>query len=109
MLDHAAGYLMAFGAMMAKARQAKEGGSWHVQVSLARTGKWLWEMGRLVDGLNAPDLPETAIVPFVEEMPSGFGLLSAVRHSAVLSQTPAVWSRPAVPLGSDPAQWPDRS
>ena len=28
--------------MMAKARQAREGGSWHVQVSLAQTGRWLW-------------------------------------------------------------------
>jgi crotonobetainyl-CoA:carnitine CoA-transferase CaiB-like acyl-CoA transferase len=42
MLDHATGYFMAFGAMMAKARQAREGGSWHVQVSLAQTGRWLW-------------------------------------------------------------------
>ena len=42
MLDHATGYLMAFGAMMAKARQSREGGSWHVRVSLAQTGRWLW-------------------------------------------------------------------
>ena len=109
MLDHATGYLMAFGAMMAKARQAKEGGSWHVQVSLARTGKWLWDMGRLADGLAAPELSRAAISSFVEDMPSGFGMLSAVRHAAVLSQTPASWSRPAVPLGSDPAEWPGRS
>src|ERR1700754_2282258 len=34
MLDHGSGYLMAFGAMMARARQAREGGSWHVRVSL---------------------------------------------------------------------------
>src|SRR6266436_5435680 len=34
MLDHATGYLMALGAMMAKARQSREGGSWHVRVSL---------------------------------------------------------------------------
>ena len=51
MLDHATGYFMAFGAMMAKARQAREGGSWHVQVSLAQTGRWLWNLGRLADGL----------------------------------------------------------
>ena len=44
MLDHATGYFMAFGAMMAKARQAREGGSWHVQVSLAQTGRWLWNL-----------------------------------------------------------------
>ena len=50
-LDHATGYLMAFGAMMAKARQSREGGSWHVRVSLAQTGRWLWNLGRVADGL----------------------------------------------------------
>src|ERR1700686_3892687 len=40
MLDHATGHLMAFGAMMAKARQSREGGSWPVRVSLAQTGRW---------------------------------------------------------------------
>ncbi|GLU35510.1 hypothetical protein Busp01_53520 [Trinickia caryophylli] len=34
-LDHATGYLAAFGAMVALMRRAKEGGSWHVRVSLA--------------------------------------------------------------------------
>src|ERR1700676_5481721 len=53
MLDHATGYLMAFGAMMARARQSHEGGSWHVQVSLARTARWLWGMGRILDGFAA--------------------------------------------------------
>src|SRR5438477_2487156 len=32
MLDHVTGYLMAFGGMTAKARQSREGGSWHVRV-----------------------------------------------------------------------------
>src|SRR5260221_2981364 len=35
--------------------------------------------------------------------------LSAVHHSALLSKTPAQWSRPAMPLGSHPAQWPARN
>ena len=52
MLDHATGYLMAFGAMMARARQSREGGSWHVRVSLAQTGRWLWNLGRVADGLQ---------------------------------------------------------
>src|SRR3954453_3686291 len=56
MLDHATGYMMAFGAMMAKARQSREGGSWHVRVSLAQTGRWLWNLGRVAHGLNTPDL-----------------------------------------------------
>jgi crotonobetainyl-CoA:carnitine CoA-transferase CaiB-like acyl-CoA transferase len=105
MLDHATGYLMAFGAMMAKLRQAREGGSWHVQVSLARTGKWLWEMGRLDKGLNAPDIGGDAVAALVQELPSGFGTLSGVRHAAVLGSTPAYWARPAVPLGTDPPVW----
>lgn len=110
MLDHATGYLMAFGAMMAKARQAREGGSWHVRVSLAQTGRWLWNLGRLDGGLSTPDITGEAVhAAFIESMSSGFGMLKAVRHSALLSKTPAQWSRPAMPLGSHPAQWPVRS
>jgi crotonobetainyl-CoA:carnitine CoA-transferase CaiB-like acyl-CoA transferase len=108
MLDHATGYLMAFGAMMAKARQSREGGSWHVRVSLAQTGRWLWNLGRVIDGFNTEDLKGDTVVPFLEEVPSGFGPLRSVRHSAVLSKTPAYWARPAMPLGSHPPQWPAR-
>lgn len=104
-LDHATGYLMAFGAMMARARQAREGGSWHVQVSLARTGHWLWGFGRRENGLATPDIGTDALRPFLYATASGFGRLSAVSHAAQLSATPAVWSRPAVPLGHDPAEW----
>jgi crotonobetainyl-CoA:carnitine CoA-transferase CaiB-like acyl-CoA transferase len=107
-LDHATGYLMAFGAMMAKARQSREGGSWHVRVSLAQTGRWIWNFGRVVDGLKTEDLKGEAIRPFVEQVESGFGSLQAIRHTAQLSQTPAFWSRPAMPLGSHPPQWPAR-
>jgi crotonobetainyl-CoA:carnitine CoA-transferase CaiB-like acyl-CoA transferase len=107
-LDHATGYLMALGAMMAKARQSREGGSWHVRVSLAQTGRWIWNLGRLTDGLKTADLKGEAIKPFSEPAQSGFGKLYAIRHAAQLSRTPAFWSRPAVPLGSDPPAWPAR-
>jgi crotonobetainyl-CoA:carnitine CoA-transferase CaiB-like acyl-CoA transferase len=108
MLDHATGYLMAFGAVMAKARQSREGGSWHVRVSLAQTGRWLWNLGRVGDGFKTEDLKADAVGPFLDEVPSGFGPLQAVSHSAVLSKTPAFWARPAMPLGSHPPQWPAR-
>ena len=109
MLDHATGYLMAFGAMMAKARQSREGGSWHVRVSLAQTGRWLWNFGRVVAGFKIEDLLKgDAVSPFMEEGASGFGPLRSVSHAAVLSKTPAFWARPAMPLGSHPPQWPAR-
>jgi crotonobetainyl-CoA:carnitine CoA-transferase CaiB-like acyl-CoA transferase len=108
MLDHCTGYLMAFGAMMAKARQSREGGSWHVRASLAQTGRWLWNLGRVADGFTTEDLKGEAVMPFIEEIPSGFGPLRSVRHSAKLSKTPALWARPAMPLGSHPPLWPER-
>jgi hypothetical protein len=109
MLDHATGYLMAFGAMMAKARQSREGGSWHVRISLAQTGRWLWNLGRVTDGFKTEDLPGEVVQPFLEELASGFGRLRSVSHSAMLSETPAFWARPAMPLGSHPPQWPTRA
>ncbi len=108
MLDHATGYLMAFGAMMARERQSRQGGSWHVRVSLAQTGRWLWNLGRVADGLATEDLPGDTVRRFVEEIPSGFGPLRAVTHAAMLSKTPAYWARPAMPLGSHLPHWPPR-
>jgi crotonobetainyl-CoA:carnitine CoA-transferase CaiB-like acyl-CoA transferase len=108
MLDHCTGYMMAFGAMMAKARQSREGGSWHVRVSLAQTGRWLWNLGRVANGFTTEDLKGETVQPFIEEIASGFGPLRSVRHSAKLSKTPAFWDRPSMPLGSHPPQWPAR-
>ncbi len=108
MLDHATGYLMAFATMMAKARQSREGGSWHVRVSLAQTGRWLWNLGRIAEGLKTQDLNADSIQPLLQDSSSGFGPLRAVSHSALLSKTPAFWMRPAMPLGSHAPQWPAR-
>jgi CoA-transferase family III len=108
LLDHASGYLMAFGAMMARVRQSREGGSWHVRVSLVQTGQWLWNLGRVADGLKTEDIKPDLITPYMEDLSSGFGPLHSVRHAAILSKTPAFWELPAMPLGSHPPQWPAR-
>ncbi|MBB5689096.1 crotonobetainyl-CoA:carnitine CoA-transferase CaiB-like acyl-CoA transferase [Roseomonas alkaliterrae] len=104
-LDHASGYLLAFGAMAALLRRAEEGGSWLVRVSLASTGEWIKRLGRVEGGLAAPGIGEAEIAAAMEDGPSGFGPMRAVRHSAILSATPAHWSLPAVPLGTHPACW----
>jgi crotonobetainyl-CoA:carnitine CoA-transferase CaiB-like acyl-CoA transferase len=104
-LDHASGYLMAFAAMLARARQAREGGSWHVQVSLAQTGRWLAGLGRLDDGFAVADPTLADIGDLLEESASGFGRLRGVRHAGVLSATPARWDLPAVPLGTHEPVW----
>ena len=105
-LDHATGYLMAFGAMTALKRRATEGGSWHVRCSLAQTGHWLRGLGRIESGLALADPSFEAVREFLEETPSGFGKLTGVRHSAIMSETPARWVRPSSPLGTHAARWP---
>jgi crotonobetainyl-CoA:carnitine CoA-transferase CaiB-like acyl-CoA transferase len=104
-LDHGAGYLMAFGAMTALARRVTAGGSWHVRVSLAQTGHWIRSLGR-IDGLGLPDPGFDDVGDRLYETDSGFGHLTAVRHAAVLSDTPARWERPSVPVGTHAAVWP---
>lgn len=104
-LDHATGYLMAFAAMTALMRRAREGGSWHVCASLAQTGCWLRALGG-IDGLGITDPPREAVTDCLEESASGFGRLSAVRHPATLSETPPRWARPSVPLGTHAPLWP---
>jgi crotonobetainyl-CoA:carnitine CoA-transferase CaiB-like acyl-CoA transferase len=105
-LDHATGYLLATGIMAALHRRATEGGSWHVEVSLARTGHWLRQLGRLAHGLAAPDQAASDVADLLDTTPSGFGAMQAIRHSAILSETPTRWDRPSVPLGTHQAVWP---
>ena len=105
-LDHASGYLMAFGIAAALARRATEGGSWHVEVSLAQTARWLRSMGRTPGDLRVPDPGRDDVTDLLHTTPSGFGSLTAVRHSASLSQTPARWLRPSVPPGTHAPAWP---
>jgi hypothetical protein len=104
-LDHATGYLLAFAAMAALARRAKEGGSWHVRCSLAQTCHWFRHLGR-IDGMTCPDPKLDQVRDYLEDSDSGFGRLTAVRHSAVMSETPPRWARPSVPLGTHPPAWP---
>jgi len=102
-IDHASGYLLAFGALAALHRRATEGGSWHVEVSLARTGRWIRDLGRVPDGLRCVSPSADGLM---EERDTGFGRQRAVRHAARLAVTPARWDRPAMPLGSHKPVWP---
>ena len=106
-LDHATGYLMAFGVMMALMRKASEGGSWHVRVSLAQTGRWLAGLGRLERGFDAADPSQADIADLLDEMDTPLGRLTYVRHAAVLSETPAHWERPPARLGAHAPLWPE--
>ena len=104
-VDHGTGYLAAFGAQVALARRAREGGSYLVRVSLAQTGRWVDALGR-VDGRRTRDLSLDDVQDLIADMDSPFGPLRHVVPAARLSETPAFWSRPSVPLGTHAPAWP---
>ncbi len=102
-LDMATGFLIAFGAQAALLRQQSEGGSWQVRVSLARTAQWLRELGRVERGFDGPRPDFSGLM---ETTPSGYGALTAMRHAAEFSHTPARWVLPSMPPGTHPLAWP---
>lgn len=105
-LDYGAGFLLAFGIEAALLRQAGQGGSWHVEVSLARVAQWLVDMGRVPVAPPPPAADDAAwLQPYLESSASGFGLLRAVRPGAQLSRTPAGLGRSAAVPGADPPCW----
>ncbi len=101
-IDYVSGYLMAYGAMVALSRRAREGGSWLVRVALVRVGKWIVDRGT-VDGSSA-QAPEAD--GLVMDTPSPAGLITHMRPVVQLSETPARWARPPVPLGHHRPEWP---
>ncbi|MDA1069793.1 MAG: CoA transferase [Proteobacteria bacterium] len=105
-LDHGTGYLMALAAILTRLRQAGEGGSWSVRLSLARTGLWLRSLGRSDNGFALADPGPADIADLLESAISPFGTMRHVRHAARMERNPARWEYPAVPLGSHPPAWP---
>jgi len=110
-IDYVSGYLMAFGAIIALARREREGGSWRVRVSLARTGRWIAERGLLdaaaITGVPN-DLPEEEIARISLQTPSRLGVIRHLAPVARMSETPARWVTPPRRLGHDAPVWPVR-
>lgn len=104
-LDYSAGFLLACGIQAALLRQAREGGSWQVRVTLAGVARWLRGLGAVEVPDGDWDQPKPDIAPYLETSASGFGALRAVRHCAVLSRSAPGWERLSVPPGTDTPLW----
>ncbi|PQV44070.1 CoA transferase [Paraburkholderia sp. BL21I4N1] len=104
-LDHATGYLAAFGAMIALARRATEGGSWHVRLSLAQTGRWLQSFGQIAEGWKAPDVSLGDVRDCLGTVASEFGRVLGVLPAEELDETPAFFALPPARLGAHEATW----
>src|SRR5215470_14984025 len=101
-IDYLTGYLMAFGALAALARRAREGGSWLVRTSLAQVGRWLVERGEVARDLLADvgeDFYPAEIARWSIETETPVGWLRHLAPAVRLSETAPRWARPSVPLG----------
>src|SRR6184192_1636174 len=101
-IDYLTGYLMAFGAMVALARRAREGGGWLVRISLAQTGGWLVGRGEVPEAELkdvAPEFTADELARWSIESQAPAGTLRHLKPTVQLSETPPHWARPSVPLG----------
>ena len=109
--DYIAGYLLAFGTMVALGRRAREGGSWLVRTSLASAGHFIRSHGLLTPqqyGEIPGEFPADELRALLMESDSPAGCLTHLKPAVQMSETPPRWSRPAVPLGYDKPVWPAR-
>ncbi len=104
-LDYIAGYLAATGAMVALARQAEQGGSWLVRVSLVQVAHWLAGLGTVDRAGGSAELPEGELAGLFMESDGPFGRLRHLKPIVQLGETPSRYARPAEPLGTSPPIW----
>jgi len=125
--DYITGYMGAAGATAALLRRAREGGSYHVTVSLARCAMWYQSLGLVPEAertfgknylrdvwkLTQSDMPQLAhelkarlIEPASLVRNTPLGKLRRLAPAITYSGTPAEWNDPIlVPRGSSAPEW----
>jgi crotonobetainyl-CoA:carnitine CoA-transferase CaiB-like acyl-CoA transferase len=107
MNDYIAGYLGAAGVLAALRRRAKEGGSYHVRVSLTRAAMWYASLGRFPDTRFDLSGPNNRMIPpdiMVAQTP--YGEIRRLGPQVKLSKTPGKWRSPLVAVrGGDTVSW----
>lgn len=101
--DYTTGFFGAYGAMVALARRATDGGSWHVEVSLSTTSSWYLSLGDDLDPSAAAPLDASS---FLDEMDTdSVGRLRFLRPAVQLPVTPPRWDLPPALQGTHEPVW----
>ncbi|HCI4647926.1 TPA: CoA transferase [Klebsiella quasipneumoniae subsp. similipneumoniae] len=106
--DFLTGFLATFGGLLALARRAKEGGSYHVQVSLCQSAMLLLRQGLLDNFQDAPGrlYPQEFNKYAVLVEGSPYGDLKSLGPVLEMSETPCKWLRCPPEFGGDKPEWP---
>jgi hypothetical protein len=97
--------------MVALARRAREGGSWHVQTSLSQVCSWYQRLGDDNDPaeavMEAYD-PAVAAVFLAQMDTPDFGRIEYLLPALHLSESQPRWDLPPARLGAHEAAWLSR-
>jgi crotonobetainyl-CoA:carnitine CoA-transferase CaiB-like acyl-CoA transferase len=104
--DYTTGYLATYGALLALARRAREGGSWQVHVSLCQSAMLLQRQGLLDQFRDAPEvLTEEQLAALQVQEHGVYGDLKTLGPVLRMSETPPFRDKPTPPLGGDDPVW----
>ena len=103
--DYITGYLGAYGALLALARRAKEGGSYHVRVSLCQTAMMIYRNGKIQNELAPKELSLREIEDLSILSRTHLGEAKHLAPVLYLSETPPFWEMPTPKLGGNKAEW----
>jgi crotonobetainyl-CoA:carnitine CoA-transferase CaiB-like acyl-CoA transferase len=96
-LDHATGYLVAATVLRALTESARQGGSWHGELSLAQLAHWLLAAPRMPDADGAGDVDPA---PYLADLDTPVGRLTVVRPPGA-----PMWRSGPVPVDAAGADW----
>ena len=104
--DYLTGYLGGYGALLALGKRMREGGSWHVNVSLCQSAMLVLRQG-ILENFEADERlsdEELAELRLVSETPA-YGRLRTLKPALVMSETSPHWARPTPIPGGDKPEW----
>jgi crotonobetainyl-CoA:carnitine CoA-transferase CaiB-like acyl-CoA transferase len=103
--DYTTGYLAAYGILLALAKRARDGGSYHVRVSLCQSGMFIYRQGRIAfPGLGLDFSAAELDAIRIESRPKS-GPLRHLGPILKLSEAQPYWTRPTPQLGGDAPEW----
>ncbi len=103
--DYTTGYLAAYGVLLALARRAVEGGSYHVRASLCQSGMLIYRQGKTTYSEKDMDLTDDELASLRIETNPAAGPLRHLGPVLGLSETPPRWVCPTPVLGGDRPEW----
>ncbi|RZU76257.1 CoA transferase family III [Micromonospora kangleipakensis] len=102
-LDHGTGYLLAAAVLRALTLRVERGGAWSVELSLARTARWLLHELPAEGSAGPASAPDPS--RWCEERDAPVGRLRYALPPVCLPGGPRTWATPPSPWGADPPAW----